>query len=162
MDLAVAKELRVGEPRDHSKNALLLGNPQSGLKADKVPHRAGAILLAELYHGPWATAGAGIVEANGFHGTESERLAATLGHDLDRHASLEIRHLVEVVRAILVAGGHRVEERLVFLARHRAVQVRAFVAGAFHGLLAITRRAEDDVVVDGLERDDGCNRVIER
>jgi hypothetical protein len=69
---------------------------------------------------------------------------------------------IEVVRAILVTCGNRVEKSLVFLTRHRAVQVRAFLAGAFHGFLAITRGAENDVVVNGLERYDGRDRVIER
>src|SRR5687768_3042796 len=90
MDLPVAKKLGVGQSRDHSENALLFRDAQPSLKADEVPHHAGAILLTELHHGPRAASRAGIVEPNGFHGTEAECLAAALRHDLDRYASFEI------------------------------------------------------------------------
>ena len=63
----------------------------------------------------------------------------------------------------LVGGDERVDERLVLLARHRAVEVRAFARSALvHRLLAVARRAEDDVVVDRVARDDRRDGVVER
>ena len=103
----------------------------------------------------------GSVRPTGFIGPKRSDSRPAPRHLFRRHAALEVRHRVELVRRGLIGRRERVEERLVLLARHRAVEVRA-VALAFHRLLAVARRAEDDVVIDGVVRDDRRDRVVER
>ena len=160
MDGAEAKELRVLEPGDHPEDALLLRIAEPRLEADEVPHLARAILHAELHDGVRLAPRARVGEPDGLHRPEAQRLAAAPRHLLGGHAALEVRHLVELVRGRLVGGGERVEERLVLLARHRAVEIRA-VALALHRLLAVARRAKDDVVIDGVVGDDRRDGVVE-
>jgi hypothetical protein len=129
VDGAEAEKLRVLKARDHPKDALLLRVAEPRLEADHVPHLPRAVLHAELDHGVRAAAGPRILEADRLHRAEAERIAAALGHLLNRHAAFEVGHLVEVVRRRLVGSRQRVDERLVLLARHRAVEVGALIAG---------------------------------
>jgi hypothetical protein len=157
---AEAEELRVLEAGDHAKDALLLGIAKPRLKSHEVPHAAGAILHAKLDDGVRLAPGAWIDETDGLHRPEAQRLAASSRHLLGGHASLEVRHGVELVRRRLIGGGERIDERLILLARHRAIQVRAGRSrppsspcrSARHG----RRRRVDRVV-----RDDRRDGVVE-
>src|SRR6266516_8097909 len=130
VDRAVAKKLCVGETRNHSENALLFRDTQPGLKADKIPHSTGAILLAKLHDGVRLSTGAGIAQSYRLQWTEAQRIASALGHHLDWHAALEVRDFVEFVPVILIRRDQRIEKRVVLLSRHRAVEIRPFVIRA--------------------------------
>jgi hypothetical protein len=158
VDAAEAQELRVREPRDHPEDALLLGVAEPGLEADHVPHPPGAVLHAQLHHRPRPPPGARVDEPHRLERPEAERVAPAPRHLLDRHAPLEVRHLVEGVRRRPVGGHERVEERLVLLAGHRAVEVRALPAGPLHRFAPPPRRPERHRRVDrvgGEHRRDG-------
>src|SRR5207248_3285551 len=127
---------------------------KSRLEADEIPHLPRAILHAKLGDGIRLAAGARIAKADGFHRPKAQRLAATLGHLLHRHAALEVRHLVELVPMMLVRRDQCVEKTLILVTRERAVEIRAVVAGISHRLLTIPRRAKHDALVDRLVRYD--------
>ena len=87
---AQARELRVSEPRDHAKHAHLLRVLKLGLEAHHVPERAERVVLPKLHHGVGPPPRAGITETHGLHGPETQSLAASFRHHLDRKASVEI------------------------------------------------------------------------
>ena len=95
---AEAQELRVLETRDHPEDALLLGDAEARLEPDEVPHAPAAILHAQLHDGVRFAPGARIDEADRLHRPEAQRVAAAARHLLGRHAALEVRHGVELVR----------------------------------------------------------------
>src|SRR6185503_17869501 len=98
------QELRIGQPRNHSKHALLLARAQTRLEADEVPHPPAAILHAELRDRVGLPATPRVAQANRLHRPEAKRLAAAASHLLDRHASLEVRDRVEVMPLVLISG----------------------------------------------------------
>ena len=174
MNRAVPEKLGVLQARNGAKDALLLRIAQSRLKADEVPHSAAPILHAELHDGMCLRAGARVPKSNRLHGPKAQRLTATPRHLLDRHASLEVRDGVEVMRGRLIGLDQRVDERVVLLARHRAVEIRpgprlpfqpsvgslGLVVG-LHRLFSVARCAEADVLVDRVAGDDWRDGVVE-
>src|SRR3954466_6723861 len=137
MDRPVPQEFRLGESRNHLQHSLLLGNAKTRLEPDQIPHPSRAILLSKLNDGVRVASGARIAKTYRLERAEPEGVASALRPDFDRHAALEVWNLVELVAVVLVGGDQRVEERIVLLARHRAVQIRAAVVGAIHRLLAV-------------------------
>ena len=156
MDAAEAQELRVAQARNHREDALLLGNAEPRLEADEVPHPARAVLAPQLHHRMRLPAGSRIGKAHRLHRTEARRLPAPPRHLLDRQASLEVGHLVEIVARVLIGSRERVDERLVLVAGHRAVEVVVAVA------LPIAREGVDPLAVERVGRDDRRDGVVER
>ena len=115
MQAAEARELGVLQARDHAEDARLLAVLQLGLEADHVPQRAERVVLAQLHHGVGPPAAVvRIGEADRLHRAEAQRLAAALGHHLDRQAAVEVgRVRFPLLERGLVAGEQRVDEGLV-------------------------------------------------
>jgi hypothetical protein len=120
------------------------------LKSNDVPHTSGPVLHPKLRDGVGFSSGARISETNRFHRTEAKRVSPATRDLLGRHASLEVRHLVELVAVVLIRRDECVEKRLVLLARERAVEIRATFACFAERFLVVARRLEDDRVVDRL------------
>ncbi len=161
MDGAEAQELRIREAGNHAEDALLLGNAKPRLEPDEIPHPAGAIFLPELRDGVRLTARPRVAQPHGLERAEAEHIAPALCHHFHRETPLEVRHLVEVVPPVLIRRQQRVDERLVLLARERAIDVRALVGATLDRLLSVPRRPEHDRLVDRVVRDDGRDRVEE-
>ena len=62
-------------------------------------------------------------EADRLHRTVAQRLAAALGHHLDRQAAVEIGRALEFAELGLFRREQRVDEGLVLVAAHRAIDV---------------------------------------
>ncbi len=93
---------------------------------------------------------------------ETKCVAAPLCHDFDRHAALEVRHLIELVAVIFIGGNQRFEKRLVLIPRHWAVEVSAFVASAVHCFLAVACAAVDKRIIDRIARHDRRDCIVKR
>src|SRR5258708_4013651 len=96
MDAAEAEKLRLREPRDRAEDALLTAGLQSSLEADEVPHLRRAVFLPQLDDGVWLAPRLRVGQPDRLHRPEPQRLNATLRHLLDRQASFEVRHRVEL------------------------------------------------------------------
>src|SRR5690606_9200106 len=86
---AVAHDLGLLEAGDELDHFLLVAPLEAGLETDQRPHPARGVLLAQLRDRVWSPAGAGVVEAHRFEGTEARRIAAATRQLLDGHATLE-------------------------------------------------------------------------
>ena len=124
MHHAVAQKFRVFQRGNHGKHPLLLGEFQIRLKPDQVVRCARNVLLAQLQNGVRALSVL-IVQPHGLEHAEAQRIPAARRHDLDGHAPLEDLALFELVRHRTLGGNERVDERLVLLLIHRAVDVIA-------------------------------------
>ena len=69
-------------------------------------------------------------EADRLHRPVAQRLAAALGHHLDRQAAVEIGRALEFAELGLLRREQRVDEGVVLVAVHRAVDVGRGVAAA--------------------------------
>ena len=122
---AEAHKLRVFQPGNHRKDALLLAPFEIGLKADKVPHRSLTVFAPQLHHGIGALSGVRVGQSHRLHHAVADGVLAALGKHLHRHAALidAERILLEFVQL----GGFRMNqciiERKIFLALHRAVEI---------------------------------------
>src|SRR5579872_1805374 len=94
MDLTEAHELSVLEPRNQPQDSRLLAESQMVLKADQVIAIGSQVLLPKLDHGPRSAPRSRIVEPHGFHGTETQSVAAAAGQLLDRQAGFEERRAI--------------------------------------------------------------------
>ena len=155
MEAAQTREFGVFEAGDGAEQADLLGMLQLGLEADDVPQRAGSVVLSKLDHRVRPAPGARIVEADGFHRAETQRLRAALGHHLDRHAAFEIRDVLPFLIFGLFARDQRGDEGVILRFVERTVDI--VMAFAF-----IPARLEPGHVhVDRLAVDDRRDRVEE-
>ena len=83
----------------------LLAVLELGLEADHVVERAEPIVLAQLHDRiGLVLRGMRIGESERLHRPVPQRLAAALGHHLDRQAAVEIGGCLPVVKADLVAA----------------------------------------------------------
>src|SRR5881628_2950041 len=112
---SVAQKLRLLEAWNHSQHSLLLGNTQASLKSNEIPHPSPAIFLTELHDGVSVSSGTRIAKANWLQRSEPQSVPSALRHHFDRHAALEVRHLIELVSVELIGRNQRVEKRLVLL-----------------------------------------------
>jgi hypothetical protein len=155
VDAAIAKELRLGQPGNRAEDALLLGNPESGLEPDQVPHLAGPILATELDHGVGFPPSARVGQPDRLHRAEAQRFGAPRRHLLHRQASLEVGHRIEVVAGVLVGGRQGGDELLVPLAIQRRVEVVVAIP------LAVAGQPVEAVVIEGLVRHDRRDGIVE-
>src|SRR5436853_3200998 len=88
---AEADEFGMREPRNGAENALLWTVFQFGLETDHIVERAELVVLAKLYDGVgFCQRIMRVGEPYRLHWPVTQRLAAALGHDLDRQAAVEI------------------------------------------------------------------------
>ena len=114
----------------------------------------------------WTTAcgftvgGVRVGEADGLERAVAQGLAAALGHHLDGEAALEIGGvLLPVLELGLLGGEERVDEGLVLVPVHRAVEVGGALG---FGVALVVAGLEPGLgEVDGLEMDDGGDGVEE-
>ena len=88
---------------------------------------AGEVVLPQLDDRVRLASGPRIDEPHRLHRPEAQRVDAAMRHHLDRQAAFEEFLFVEIVDRRRLRVHERVVEALVFLARHRTVQVIAFV-----------------------------------
>ena len=100
-------------------------------------------------------AGARIAQADGLHGAEAQRVAAAAGEHLDGQAAFEVVELLPLFGFGGFGGEQGIEEAVVLLAVHGAVDV---VGGA----LVPARGEVDALHVDGFGIDDGRDGIVER
>src|SRR6185437_5574486 len=86
-----SQELCVLESGNEAENALLVGNPETRLESDDVPHSRAAIFLAQLHDRKRFARCSRIFETNGFERPKAERVAPAARHFFDRHAAFEVR-----------------------------------------------------------------------
>src|SRR5690349_7535988 len=119
---APAEKVRLGEPRDHPEDALLLARPEARLKPDEVPHATAAVFHAELRDRVCLATRSRIAKADRLHRPEPKRLPSAARHLFDRHAPLEVRDRVELLARVLIRRDQRIEKRLVLLPRERTIE----------------------------------------
>src|SRR6185312_16844920 len=127
MDRPVTQKLRVPESRDHAKDTLLFGYAQSRLKSNQVPQASGAILTSQLNDRMRSPSRSRVRKSDRLERTEAQRLTPARVHLFHRHATGEVRNLVELVTVKLIGRGQCVGERVVLVLRHRAVEIGALV-----------------------------------
>ena len=160
VEAAEARELGVAQAGDHAEDVGLDGVAQLGLEADHVVERAELVVLAQLHDGVGLLVRlVRIGEPDRLHRPVAQRLAAALGHHLDRQAAVEIGDLLPVVMLVRLAGEERVDEGVVLRLVHRAVDVVG--AGAAGAGLVVARLEPGDVHVDRVEMDDRRDGIEE-
>ena len=160
MDAAQTRELGIFKPGNHFENSSLRAVFHLGLKAHHVVERAKRIVAAQLHHRiGFVVRRMRVGQANGFHRAKAQGFTTAFGHDLDRQAAIEIGGGFALVEFGLVGGQKRVDERLVLVAGHRAVEI----GGAFFfGFALVIARLHpgaahvDAVVID--DRRDGVEK----
>ena len=90
MNLPVAQEARILEPRNQPQHPCLIVPLQVILKSDEVVAVGAEIFFAQLHHGPGYFAGSRIAQADGLHRSEAQRVASaacensSMGRQLSR------------------------------------------------------------------------------
>src|SRR5581483_10069362 len=165
MHLPITHELRFFKSGDESKDALLLGIFQVGLKANKVEQIARKIILSQLNDCVRPLARARVFEAGWPHRTEHQRIFAALGDDFHGQTALEemagfyarANRIFERAQFNPFGSQQSVNERIVFVFGEWTIDVIA----AIFSTLIVTRGAESDLHVDALARDNRCDGVEE-
>ena len=158
---AQAREHGPLQARDGPEDLALRAVLQLGLEADHVPQGRQRIVLAQLRDRVGLVGRAmGVGQAHRLHRPVAQRLAAALGHHLDRQAPVEIGDGLPVLELALRPGQQGVDEGLVLRARHGAVDVGRGVAA--RPFLVIARLLPGDAHVDALGMDDLRDGVEER
>ncbi len=161
MDAAEPRELGALEPGDHAEDAALLAVLHLGLEADDVEQRPQRIVLPQLHDRIGLDRRLmDVGQSERLHRPVAQGLAAALGHDLDRQAAVEIGRALEFAEFCLLRRQHGVNESLVLVAAHRAVDVgrSAFATRPF---LVVARLHPGDVHVDRGAVDDRGDGVEE-
>ncbi len=155
MQPAQPRELGILKPRDHAEYAHLFGMLQLGLETDDVPQRPQRIILAQLDYRIGPTPSLWVIQPHRLHRSETQRIDTAFGHDLDRHAALEIGRVgLPLLERGLVASNQRGVESEIFVLVHRTVDV-------VRAALVPACGAPADVHVDAVVVDDRGERVEE-
>src|SRR4051812_13562393 len=93
------------------------------LKADQVIARRPQVLLTKLNNSVGSPTCARILEADRFQRSETKRVAAARRQLFDRETGLEERDLLVEVRFVRLRREDRVDEALILIAVHGAVDV---------------------------------------
>jgi len=147
-------ELGLLQPRDHPKDALLLGVRELGLAAHQIEHGLPGVLGPQLDHGESLAPRARVGQAHGLERPVRQGQQAGRGQGLDGHAALKVQLLLEVPRRRGPASQQRLDKGEVLLPVHGAVQVVELL-----GLVA--RPPKRLGHVHGLRGHDGRDGVIE-
>src|SRR5690606_28744502 len=124
MNAAQPRKLGAFEAWNGPKDAQLLAMLQLGLEPDHVPQGAKSIVLAKLDYRIGPAPGARIVESDPLHRAIAQRFDAAFGHDLDRHAALEIGRIpFPVLELGFFPLVQREDEGFILLLRHRAIDI---------------------------------------
>ena len=112
MQAAEPGEFGVLQPGNGAEDALLRAVLQLGLEADDVVERAELVVLAQLHDGiGFHRRIVRVGEPDRLHRAVAQRLAAALGHHLDRQAAVEIGRVgFPVLEVGLFARKQRVDE----------------------------------------------------
>ena len=179
MHHAEADELRVLESGNEAQHARLLAPLDLCLEADEAEMIRGQIVLPQLHDRVRLAARARIDQTYRLHRSEPQRVFTAIRHHLDRQAPFEEALLVEIVDGRGLRRRQRVVERVVFVARHRTIQVvtlpvidatrrrrpvcrpRTKLCRARAQTSIPPRSAKDFVPIDRLGKDDGADRVVE-
>src|ERR1051326_9095379 len=124
------------------------------LEADEVVGVGHQILLPELDGGVRLSSGARVAKSDRLHRPEAQRVAPAPREFFERQTRLEPARLLEALQGHALRRDERVVEARVLLLVHRAVEV--VVAS-----LAVARRAEGDLGVDGIGSDYRRDGVVE-
>ena len=154
-------EFRILQAGNGAEDAHLLAVFQFGLETDHVEQRAEFVVLAQLHDCVGLDAGAArIGQAERLHRAVAQRLAAALGHHLDRQAAVEIgRRRFPIVEFGFIAGDQCVDEGVVLFARQRAIDVVG--AGAARAGLVVARLEPGLLEVDRFAMHDRRDGVEE-
>ena len=88
--MSVAEKAGVLEAGNEAQHAGLLAEFQVVLEADQVVGVGAQVFLPQLDDGVGHLSGARIVQADGFHGAEAQRVAAAAGDFFDGQAAFEV------------------------------------------------------------------------
>jgi hypothetical protein len=124
VDAAEPREGGVLQPGNHPENIRLRAVLHLGLEADDVVERAELVVAAQLHDGVGLfTRIVRVGQAHGLHRAMAQRLAPAFGHHLDGQAAVEIAGRFPGLELGLLGGEQRVDEGLVLVPRHRAVDI---------------------------------------
>jgi len=158
VDTAEPREGGIFKPRDHPQHLCLGPVFHLGLEADDIIQCAQLVIAAQLHHGIGFIVGImGVGQADGLHRAKAQRFASAFGHHLDREAAVEIARRLAFLEFGFIRGQQRVDERLVLVLGHRAVEVGCTL---FLGLaLVIARLHPRFAHIDAVVVDDRRDRV---
>ena len=101
---------------------------QLGLKADHVEQRAQRIVLAQLHNGiGFHVRIMRIGQAHRLHRSPTQSLATALGHHFNRQAAIKIRRVFPFLEFGFRAINQRVNEGIILVFIHRAVEIGGLV-----------------------------------
>ena len=161
MDAAKPGKAGILQARNHPEHLRLCAVFHLGLESDDIVQRAQGIVAAQLDHGIGLFLGlVGVGQAHGLHRAVAQGLAATLCHDLDGQAAVEVSRGFALVELGLVGGQQGVDEGLVFVAVHRAVDIGLLLGQRL--ALVIAGLFPRDRHVDRVGMHDGRDGVKER
>lgn len=117
------------KPGDHPEDLGLGTMLQLGLEAHHVPERTQGVVLPQLDDSPGLLVRTmGVCQADRLHGPMPQGLAPTLGHHLDGQAAVEIGNVLPFPELGFRPGQEGVDEGLVLVPVHGAVDVGLSVA----------------------------------
>ena len=159
MQSAEADEFGMREPRNGAENALLWTVFQFGLETDHIVERAELVVLAKLHDGVgFCQRIMRVGEPYRLHWPVTQRLAAALGHDLDRQAAVEIGGVgFPFLEVGLLTRDQGVHESIVLLLGQRTIDVVG--ARATRAKLVVARLKPRHRHVDRILVDDRGNRI---
>ncbi len=162
MQAAEPGEFGLLEAGDGAEHTLLRAVLQLGLEAHHVVERAELVVLAQLHDGVGLHRRiVRIGQPDRLHRPVAQRLAAALGHHLDRQAAVEIRRIgFPLLEVGFFAGSQRVDKGVVLLPGHRAIDVIG--AGAAGAHFVVARLKPRRRHIDGILVHDRGDRIEER
>src|SRR5215813_4607508 len=123
MNLAVTKEAAVLKSRNQAEHACLVCESQMILKSDQIVRIRAQIFLSQLDDRVGLSASPGITQANGFHRSKAQCVAASAGNLLDWQTSLEVVEFLPIALVDRLRRYQCIIEAVILFASHRAVDV---------------------------------------
>ena len=173
MNAPKAGEGSIFQPRNHPQHLCLGPVFHFSLKADDIIQCSQLVIAAQLHHGIGFGFGImGVGQAYGLHRTKSQGFATPFCHHFDRKTAVKVAGGFAFFKFGFIGGQERVDERLVLILGHRAIEVSSALFLGFALVIARLhpRFAHVDAVVidnrrDGVEKGQrlgtglGCNRL---
>ena len=123
MNRSVPQKIRVLQPWDHSKDALLLRVGQTRLKTNQVVSRAVYVFSAQLHHSVRPTPCTWIGKAYGFHWAKGQYAISPIRHHFNWQTAFKVFRLFKRVRFHFAACANRMQKRVILFLVHRTVDV---------------------------------------